>query len=462
MKKVKIITITLAIVLVTLVAFAGIYVQTQNRMENKVKDYTFSKEIDGGRIIDIIVKDTEDNTQEKTVENYQTVKNTIKNRLKNLRAQDYDISLNEEDGTIRVELPENKSTDTYAYYLTAQNKVQIKEKDAETEIINDSMIKKAHYSYNSNMNGEYQVYLELILNKEGQAKLEQETANYAFLSSEIEEIEAAQSETNGDTNSTENTEESTTEENMTEESTTEESTTENNAEEQAKTETKKIASLTIDETEYEIEKIDKNKLTIKIGGKTSNNTSVNNNMAKAAELTLLINSGKYPLNYEIENNRYVYSDLSKKQMTYFVLTVLAVLLVVLIAISIKYKGKGILCAISFVGFISVYSLILRYTNVLISIEGIGAIILTMLINLKLNKLILSKIKKMNMIEEAFNTTYKELAWKLIPIIIIAITFCFSGWTNLSSFGLVMFWGILLIPIYNILVTKTLLKIRENE
>ena len=185
-------------------------------------------------------------------------------------------------------------------------------------------------------------------------------------------------------------------------------------------------------------------------------------MAKAAELTLLINSGKYPLNYEIENNRYVYSDLSKKQMTYFALTVLAVLLVVLIAISIKYKGKGILCAISFVGFISVYSLILRYTNVLISIEGIGAIILTMLINLKLNKLILSKIKKMNMIEEAFNTTYKELAWKLIPIIIIAITFCFSGWTNLSSFGLIMFWGILLIPIYNILVTKTLLKIRENE
>ena len=459
MKKVKIITITLAIVLVTLVAFAGIYVQTQNRMENKVKDYTFSKEIDGGRIIDIIVKDTEDNTQEKTVENYQTVKNTIKNRLKNLRAQDYDISLNEEDGTIRVELPENKSTDTYAYYLTAQNKVQIKEKDAETEIINDSMIKKAHYSYNSNMNGEYQVYLELILNKEGQAKLEQETANYAFLSSEIEEIEAAQSETNGDTNSTENTEENT---NNTEENATENNATENNAEEQAKTETKKIASLTIAETEYKIEKIDKNKLTIKIGGKKSNNTSVNHTMSKAAELTLLINSGKYPLNYEIENNRYVYSDLSKKQMTYFALTVLAVLLVVLIAISIKYKGKGILCAISFVGFISVYSLLLRYTNVLISIEGIGAIILTMLINLKLNKLILSKIKKMNMIEEAFNTTYKELAWKLIPIIIIAITFCFSGWTNLSSFGLIMFWGILLIPIYNILVTKTLLKIRENE
>ena len=39
MKKVKIITIILAIILVSLISFVGIYMQTQNRMENKVKDY---------------------------------------------------------------------------------------------------------------------------------------------------------------------------------------------------------------------------------------------------------------------------------------------------------------------------------------------------------------------------------------------------------------------------------------
>ena len=43
MKKVKITTIILAIILVTLVAFGGIYIKTQNRMENKVKDYSFGR-----------------------------------------------------------------------------------------------------------------------------------------------------------------------------------------------------------------------------------------------------------------------------------------------------------------------------------------------------------------------------------------------------------------------------------
>ena len=161
MKKVKITTIILAIILVTLIAFAGIYTKTQNRMENKVKGYTLSKELDGKRIIDIKVKsedtssdastsetegtDTstekqttqESNSDKLTVENYKIVKQTIEKRLKKLKAQDYNVSLNEENGTIRVELPENDETDTLAYYLTANSEVVIKDKDTSEEIISD-------------------------------------------------------------------------------------------------------------------------------------------------------------------------------------------------------------------------------------------------------------------------------------------------------------------------------------
>ena len=478
MKKVKITTIILAIILVTLIAFAGIYTKTQNRMENKVKGYTLSKELDGKRIIDIKVKsedtssgtstsetegtDTstekqttqESNSDKLTVENYKIVKQTIEKRLKKLKAQDYNVSLNEENGTIRVELPENDKTDTLAYYLTANSEVVIKDKDTSEEIISDSMIKSAKYEYNSNMNGEYQVYLNIELTEEGQAKLEEATANYAFLESEITEIEDANKST--DSNTTDGTTAESTENT---ETTTENS--ENNNEEQ-KADTKKVTTLTFAGTEYKIDKIDKNKLTLKIGSKTTNNTSINNNMAKAAEISMLIDAGKYPIEYEVENNRYVYSDISKQQIIGFSLVMLALLLVVLIAISIKYKGKGLLCAISFIGFISVFSLLLRYTNVLISIEGIGAIILTILINLKINKSILEKTQNMHMLKEAYTETYKEQFWRIIPIMIIAVTFCFSGWTNLSSFGLIMFWGIILIPLYNIIVTQTLLNIEENE
>ena len=49
MKKVKITTIILAIILVTLVSFGGVYIQTQNRMENKLKAYTYGRELKGER-----------------------------------------------------------------------------------------------------------------------------------------------------------------------------------------------------------------------------------------------------------------------------------------------------------------------------------------------------------------------------------------------------------------------------
>ncbi len=458
MKKVKIITIILAIVLVSLVAFGGVYIQTQNRMEDKVKEYSLGRELNGERVVEIKVTDgskegkTKPSDEELTVENYETVKKTVENRLKDLGAQDYTISLDKENGTIRVELPENSNTDTYVYYLTASGKVEMKEKDTENVLLNDSMIKKAQYTYTSNADGAYQVYLELILTKDGQAKLDEVKNDYAVLATEVSEAESKNNTTSDNTT----TESSTDEDNTTTNTTTE------GTETQKSEETKKIASLTIAGTSYDIEKYEKNKITVKIGSQTSNTTTVNNSIAKAAELSMLINAGKYPIDYEVDVNRYVESDIEQQQLIYFIAGVAVILVIIFIIATIKYKGKGLLASISFIGFIALTSLLLRYTNVIISIEGIGAILLTIIINLKLNQMILSKTKTMDVVSEATKASYKELFTSIIPIIIITIVFCFSGWTSLSSFGMIMFWGLVLIAVYNIVVTKTLLKLKESK
>ena len=152
MKKVKITTIILAIILVTIVSFGGVYIQTQNRMENKIKAYTYGRELKGERQLELKVStasessnssESEDTTTQDnlTPENYEIVKNTIEKRLKSLRTQDYTISLNKEDGTITVELPEDDKTDDLAYYLTTSGKVEIKEKDTSTELLNEIMVK---------------------------------------------------------------------------------------------------------------------------------------------------------------------------------------------------------------------------------------------------------------------------------------------------------------------------------
>lgn len=439
MKIIKIITIILAIILITLIAFGGIYIQTQNRMENKVKEYSFGREIKGGRVVEVKVTEGEDSKtkpEDLTIENYEIVKRTIEKRLQNLGAQDYTISLNEENGTIIVELEENANTDTYVYFLTADSKVQIKEKDSENELLTDSMVTKATYTYNVNAEGEYQVYMDLYLNEEGQAKIEEIKNNYAIFADEIERIEAEQESE---------------EENKEAEDTKQEGETEENTEN--KEESKKIAKLTAAGNEYDIDKIEKDKIIIKIGNETSNTSYINNYMNVATEIALLVNSGKYPIQYEIGNNRFIYSDITNKQIEYFAIAIAVIILIALIGLIIKYKTKGILVSVSYIGFISLLLLVLRYTNVNISIEGIGGIILVLIINFIINQIMLRKTS---------NIDYKELALKLIPIVIITVVFSFAKWSNLSSFGMVMFWGLLLIGIYNFMITKTLLDLKENK
>ena len=457
MKKVKITTIILAIILIVLVAFGGVYIKTQNRMEDKVKEYSLGRELKGERLIELKVSDgsTEGKTapaeEDLTVENYETVKKTIEKRLKSLKAQDYTISLNKENGVIRVELPEDNQTDDFAYYLIASGKVEIKEKDTSTELLNGKMVKKAQYTYTSNADGEYQVYLEILLTEDGQAKIEEIQNNYAILKDDVDAAEAA-------TKSDESSDSS--DETNTESTDNAEQTTENT--EASTEETKKVAKLSIAGTDYDVDKIEKNKIRVKMGSQTSNTTTVNNSMSKAAELSMLINSGKYPIDYEVQNNRFVHSDITNEQLLYFAGAVAVILLVLFVILTIKYKSKGFLASVSCVGFIALLSLLLRYTNVIISIEGIGAIILIILIDLKLSQMILNKTKILDVVNEAVISSYKELFLKLVPIMIISIVFCFSGWTNLSSFGMIMFWGFVLIAVYNIIVTKTLLKLRENK
>ena len=125
MKKVKILTIVLAIILVTLIAFGGIYLPTQNRMENKVKDYELGRELDSQRVIELKIKEnstdnSEENSSEETTDSgnteetekseettstenkltekdYENAKKIMEKRLQALGAQDYTISLDKEN-----------------------------------------------------------------------------------------------------------------------------------------------------------------------------------------------------------------------------------------------------------------------------------------------------------------------------------------------------------------------------
>ena len=51
---------------------------------------------------------------------------------------------------------------------------------------------------------------------------------------------------------------------------------------------------------------------------------------------------------------------------------------------------------------------------------------------------------------------------MIPLMIISVILCFTEWLQLFSFGMVIVWGIIILLIYNIVITRTMLVNSSKE
>ena len=87
MRRVKILTITLAIVLIAMVAFGGVYIQTLNRMENKVRKYEFGRELDSQRVVELKVSDTTSSEEETTTDGEENKKENTETKSEKIQKQ---------------------------------------------------------------------------------------------------------------------------------------------------------------------------------------------------------------------------------------------------------------------------------------------------------------------------------------------------------------------------------------
>lgn len=478
MKKIKLLTITLIIVLVTMVAFFGVYVQKQNRMEDKVRDYSYSMDLKGTRNVTLkvsqenktIIKDSngdevadsEDLTDEEiaqngytkeeipynseetlTVENYKKSKEILEKRLKAMDVQNYTIKLNEQTGDIILELTEDENTDSIISNIGTTGKFEIVDTQTNEVLMTNKDIKLANVMYGSGSStgttsSGTTVYLNIEFTKEGKQKLEEISNKY--IKSE-------------DTGEDENTTENETSENTTDETTSE------------KTITMKIDDEEIMSTSFD-EPIRTGKLQLSVGRATTDQDTLQDSITQASSMATVLDTGNLPLKYEVNGNEYVLSDITENQLQIVQYALIGIVAIGLIVLIIRYKSNGLLGAISYVGLAALFVLIIRYTNVVLSIEGIFAIAIILLLNyIFVNKLLAklkqNEVKKEN-VKQAIKETYKEFFIKIIPICIMVITFCFIKWIPISSFGMVMFWGIALIAIYHISVTNSLLKIKASK
>ena len=115
----------------------------------------------------------------------------------------------------------------------------------------------------------------------------------------------------------------------------------------------------------------------------------------------------------------------------------------------KLKNKAILPVLSLVGLVASILLVLRYTNVEITLFGILGLATIVVSNYVL---ILRTLQN----DKTFKENFVDLLNILIPVIIIAIVLCCAPYLQLATLGMTMFWGIIVMFIYNIIITKVLI------
>ena len=477
MKKLKLVAKVIAIVIICLIGFVGIYLPWKKPLEmnNSIKDFKFSKDFTGYREIilkvsdankvldsnDKVVGDTDsyddssiqsnsykksdekvNSSESLNLDNYEKAKSIIEKRLQEFGVQDYNLSMDKQTGTIYMQIPEDDITDRVVSNITETGSVELKDsEDISKVLLTSENFKKAQVLYSSASTGTA-VYLDLQFNNDGKNILKDLSEN------EYKKVEEKEDDENKD-------EENKDEENKDEEADKEESKEENSESENSEKAEQKQVTLyisgnSVTTTSFE-EPITDGKIGLRMGQVSLDPETIQDTADSARTVAATLNNGVMPLKYNVEDNKYVQSEINTSTIRNIIIVVSIVIGLLLIYMIVKFKTKGIFTAISYLGFVALYLTILRLFNVTISMEGIvGGIIV-----LGLNYLANLKLIQINEDNKKYYQTYLDIIMKFIPIFAISIIFVFTNVLALTSIGMVMFWGIALCLAYNVLVTKHL-------
>ena len=477
MKKIKLIAKILTIIIICLVGFVGIYLPWKQpiEMNNLVKEYNLSKDLKGYREIILKVSDANkvldadkkvigdtDSYNDDTIkeqkytksdekvnssevlneQNYEKSKSIIEKRLSKFGVQDYNLSMDKQSGTIYIQIPEDTNTDRVVNNITQTGSVELKDsKDDSKVYLKSENLKEAKVLYNQETTGTA-VYMSLQFNKEGKEILKNISEN------EYKTLPEKDTDKSEDANTEEDKEADDTDESKKEDS-TESSSSEENKEEQKQV-TLYISGSAVTTTSFD-EPVETGNIDLRTAQPTTDSDALQNSITSAQTISALLNNGVLPIKYNVKENQYVKTDIKAETVKKVIIAVAVIVAILLVYMIKKHKTRGILATISYIGFVSLYTILLRVFNVTIALEGIaGGIII-----LVLNYLVNMKLLEVNGDKKEYYKSYLDIIMKLIPILAISIIFVFIPVTTLASIGMTLFWGIVLMLAYNVTLTKNI-------
>ena len=434
----KITLTTLFIILLAMMSFAGLFVQDTKFMKNLIPDYILGMDFAGYRAVTIVPstetntiyydkdgnvvdEEEEDGSKEEvpvnsaevlTKENFAETKKIIEDRLHAAGISEFSIRLDENNGTLIAHLPENASTDIASQFVYSRGRFTIEDENGQV-LLDNSNIKSVQVGYSTLSTGTT-IYLSIEFNEDSIEKFKEITNTYV-------------------------------------------ESTDEDGEDPSKEVTIKIDGSTFLETSFD-EEISNGILPLTLGTSTNSET-VSMYASQASNIAILLDSGALPIEYTVEQNRFIASDLTMQDAVIPAIILGVILVIALAFLIIKYKKLGLFAVISYIGYLAILLLATRFFNLIITIEGIAGILIGAILNYIVLVYLLQSLSKTdkNLAEYriAFNKSIISVLLILVPTLIIGIVLCFATWLPAYSFGTIIFWSVFIIAVYNSLITRVL-------
>jgi len=475
-RNLKVILVVLIVILISVISFGGIYYVNKGEMKNRLPDYVLGSSIKGYRHITLVASEstkedenntnstsnttenttenetsnttenaTENNTTENavnttnttnttsenvnTASNYRKSANIIQRRLKDLNIDNYNVTCDESTGRIVVDLPEDDKTDIILSDLTEVGKFTIEDSETGEVLLDNGDVKSVKFGQqNTGTSSSSSLIMGIEFNSKGTKKFRNITKEYQ---NELAENSTEESNTTNSTNTTENSTDS--------------------SEKKDKKVKIKIDDAEILTTDFS-EVIDNGVLTLTVGNandETQRNSALN--------IGAIIQNEPLPVKYQVEGNTYTESSIDENTLKVIIYCLVVIALVIALVLIVKYRTMGILQAILSVGYIGLLLIVIRYANVVESLDGILSIFVCYVINsifaFMISKVLSNKDLTKKVSKKSVNNVIKKYGLIIIPELIIATVCLFTSWSAIFSFGMILFWGVVISFVYNVAVTK---------
>lgn len=498
-KKLLVVTIILFVVTISIIAFVGVYLKNQNKMSDVINDYTLSTEFEGNREYKFTLDSTEsekevyvdengnikgevindsDNTTDVQVvsddenaivedsnkedtddtniegytketrnikanedsvltkESYIKSKKIIEKRLEKLGVAEYNVKLDEVNGRIFVELPDDENTDFLYELISSQGVFKVKDSQTGLELMDNSNIKDAQVGYYTE-NNSYTVYLQIKFNKDGKDILKDMSTKYIE-----KEVEKTVDEATEESEETADSSNSTT------------------------TETKiDYVEFTLDETTimktYFGEEMDQGVIQIPLSKNITDVSDLRDSVKSANAIATILNSGNMPNKYVLENDDFLKSTIKENDITNIKIAFASIIVIISIILLVRFGLNGLLGAILNIGYLGLVSLVIRYTNVMITISSLITTILVILMNFAFMFMLLKELKIADKASKAYSETAKKYYLAIIPVCIVAFVFSFMQNASIIGIGMILFWGLIIQALYNLIFTRNVYVLNDK-